>query len=172
MYFGGDFSGLVLQEIREYRSLAYTARAKFNTPALKGKEAYFSGYVGTQADKTIDVIQVFDSLIHHMPAKSERTKMIQQYLLQSSISSRPHFRNLSEQIIKWQNQGFETDPAQYKREAYEKMSFGDIQEFYTANLASKPVVICIVGDKNQIDMKKLSTYGKLVFLKESRLYSK
>lgn len=172
MYFGGDFSGLVLQEIREYRSLAYTAGAKYSTPALRGKEAYFTGYVGTQADKTIDAIAVFDTLIHYMPAKTERTKMIQQYLLQSSISNRPHFRNLSEQIVKWQYQGFETDPAQYKREAYLKMSFSDIQDFYNKNLAAKPVVICIVGDKSQIDMKKLSTYGKLVYIKENSLFSK
>jgi len=172
MYFGGDFSGLVLQEIREYRSLAYTAGAKYSTPVLEGKEAYFTGYVGTQADKTIDAIEVFDTLIRYMPAKTERTKMIQQYLLQSSISNRPHFRNLSEQIVKWQYQGFETDPAQFKREAYEKMSFSDIQDFYTKNLAAKPVVICIVGNKSQIDMKKLSKYGKLVFVKEKSLFSK
>ncbi len=172
LYFGGDFSGLVLQEIREFRSLAYTAAAKFTTPALKSKEAYFAGYVGTQADKTLEAVEVFDTLIRYMPAKPERVTMIKQYLLQSSISNRPHFRSLSEQIVKWENQGYTVDPAQYKRDAYENMSFENIQAFYSKNLAAKPVAICIVGDKSKIDMKKLSTYGKLIFVKESSLYSK
>jgi len=105
MYFGGDFSGLVLQEIREYRSMAYTAGARFNPPVLKGKEAYFAGYVGTQADKTLDAIVVFDSLIRFMPVKEERTEMIRDYLLQSSISQRPPFRYHSETLIRLTNQG-------------------------------------------------------------------
>ncbi|MFH1121016.1 MAG: insulinase family protein [Bacteroidota bacterium] len=172
MYFGGDFSGLVLQEIRESRSLAYTAGARFSTPVLKGKESYFAGYVGTQADKTIEAMTVFDTLIRFMPIKSERTKMIQQYLMQSSLSERPSFRKLSEALTGWKNMGFENDPAQYYREAYEKLSFDNIEGFYKNHLQGKPVVICIVGDKNRIDTDKLSKFGKLVYLKESSLFSK
>jgi len=172
LYFGGDFSGLVLQEIRESRSLAYTADAKFSTPALKNKEFYFAGYVGTQADKTIEAMTVFDSLIRFMPLKAERTKMIQQYLMQSSLSDRPTFRNLSESATGWQNMGFDKDPAQYYRKAYEKLSFDDIEGFYKNHLQGKPVVICIVGDENRIDVDALSKFGKLVYVKESVLFSK
>jgi predicted Zn-dependent peptidase len=172
MYFGGGFSGLVLQEIRESRSLAYTAGARFSTPVLKGKESYFAGYVGTQADKTIEAMTVFDSLIRFMPVKAERTKMIQQYLMQSSLSDRPTFRNLSESVTGWQNMGFDKDPAQYYREAYETLSFDDIEGFYKEHLQGKPVVICIVGDKNRVDIDKLSKFGKLVYVKESSIFSK
>jgi predicted Zn-dependent peptidase len=170
MYFGGDFSGLVLQEIREYRSLAYTAGARFGVPALRGKESYFTAYVGTQADKTLDALGVFDTLIHHMPMKEERTAMIRQYLLQSSVTERPGFRTLSVQVLRWQNQGFTYDPARYKRDAYEKLSFDNIRNFYQANLAVKPLAIGIVGDKKKIDLDKLSNYGKLIFVKESSLF--
>lgn len=172
LYFGGDFSGLVLQEIREYRSLAYSAGAKFKTPQLKGKEAYFAGYVGTQADKTIEAMGVFDTLIRQMPLKKDRLKMIRQYLMLSSVGDKPDFRNLSEQMVNWKNQGYETDPVQYKREAYENMSFDNILGFYKNYLAGKPVAICIVGDKSRIDTNKLSKFGKLVFVKESSLFSK
>lgn len=172
MYFGGDFSGLVLQEIREYRSLAYTAGARFVPPVLKGKETCFSGYVGTQADKTLEAMVVFDTLMHHMPIKSERTKMIREYLMQSSVSDRPGFRNLSEHMIRWQNLGFTMDPAKYLRDAYENLEFEKINEFYQKHLESKPVVICIVGDKRRIDMEQLGRFGKVVFVKESSLFSK
>ncbi len=170
MYFGGDFSGLVLQEIREYRSMAYTAGARFGAPPLKGKEAFFVGYVGTQADKTLDAITVFDSLIRFMPEKKERLPMIQQYLLQSSISERPAFRNLSEALVKWQQQGYSEDPARLKRKAYQTLEFESIVRFYKQHLATKPVVICIVGDKRRIDMEKLRTFGKLILLQEDSLF--
>lgn len=172
LYFGGDFSGLVLQEIREYRSMAYRAGAKFVTPLLKGKETYFIGNIGTQADKTIEAITVFDSLVRFMPSKAERTEMIQQYLMLSATSKRPHFRDLSEQITAWQKQGFQTDPVQVKQKAYENLKFDNIEQFYKNNLAKKPVVICIVGDKNQINTKELNKFGKMVFVKESELFSK
>lgn len=171
LYFGGDFSGLVLQEIREYRSMAYTAGARFGAPPLQGKEAFFTGYVGTQADKTLDAITVFDSLIRHMPEKKERLPMIRQYLLQSSISERPAFRNLSESMLKWQQQGFESDPARIKRPTYQSLEFDHISGFYRRNLADKPVVICIVGDKRRIDMDKLRTFGKVIVLEEKTLFS-
>lgn len=172
LYFGGDFSGLVLQEIRESRSMAYSAGAKYADPLLKGKEKYFMGKIGTQADKTIGAITIFDSLVRFMPAKPERTKMIRQYLNNSSLSKRPHFRDLSAQIIGWQNQGFETDPAFIKQKAYENLKFDDIQQFYASNLKDKPMVICIVGDKKRINTKELEKFGRVVFIKEKELFGK
>ncbi len=152
--------------------MAYRAGAKFVTPLLKGKETYFIGNIGTQADKTIEAITVFDSLVRFMPSKAERTEMIQQYLMLSATSKRPHFRDLSEQITAWQKQGFQTDPVQVKQKAYENLKFDNIEQFYKNNLAKKPVVICIVGDKNQINTKELNKFGKMVFVKESELFSK
>jgi hypothetical protein len=150
--------------------MAYSAGAKYVDPLLKGKERYFTGKIGTQADKTIEAITIFDSLVRHMPAKPERTKMIQQYLSNSSLSKRPHFRDLSAQILGWQNQGYETDPAFIKQKAYENLKFDDIQQFYASNIADKPMVICIVGDKKRINTKALEKFGKVVYVKEKELF--
>jgi len=38
IYFGGGFSGLVLQEIREYRSMAYSAGAKYKKSGIGNKK--------------------------------------------------------------------------------------------------------------------------------------
>lgn len=172
LYFGGDFSGLVLQEIRESRSMAYSAGAKYVEPPLKGKEKYFMGKIGTQADKTIQAITIFDSLVRHMPAKTERMDMIRQYLTNSTPSKRPHFRELSAEILGWQNQGFETDPAFTKLKAYENLKFDDIQQFYASNIQDKPMVICVVGDKKRVDTKELEKFGKVAFIKEKELFGK
>jgi predicted Zn-dependent peptidase len=172
LYFGGDFSGLVLQEIREYRSLAYTAGAGFSTPSMKDKPSDFNGYVGTQADKTIEALTVFNDLIRSMPEKADRFDMIRQYLLLSALTKRPDFRNLSKTVNQWQRQGFDKDPLKWKLEQYAAMNFRDISAFYEENLKSKPMVYAIVGDPSKLDLKEIAKFGKVVKVKEAELFGK
>jgi zinc protease len=171
-YFGGGFSGLVIQEIREYRSMAYTAGAWYTIPDLAGKRSSFIGYVGTQADKTVEAIQVFDSLICFMPEKKDRIETIRSSLVQESYADRPDFRDLTESFVSWKLKGFYEDPAKYKLDAYKKLTFDDIVKFYQTNIKDKPVVICIVGDKKRLNMKDIAKFGKVVELKEKILFNK
>jgi len=171
LYFGGDFSGLVLQEIREYRSLAYTAGAGYKTPNILGKENYFIGYVGTQADKTLTALEVFNGLLTDMPQKPDRIDMIKKYLTLSSITAKPDFRNISEYIVKMENKGFNNDPVEYKMSDYQNMTFEQIQKFYEDNIKGKPITFAIVGDKKRIDMKELEKYGKIITVKEKELFN-
>jgi zinc protease len=73
-YFGGGFSGLVLKEIREFRSMAYSAGAIHRRPSNHGSPFVFSGYIGTQADKTIEAIDIFMNLVRNMPEKEEKLR--------------------------------------------------------------------------------------------------
>ncbi|MFH0866925.1 MAG: insulinase family protein, partial [Bacteroidota bacterium] len=171
-YFGGGFSGLVVQEIREYRSMAYSAGASYSIPLLPGKRSSFIGYIGTQADKTVEAIQVFDSLVRYMPEKKERIETIRSSLVQEAYASRPDFRELSEKFVGWKLKGYFEDPSKYKLEAYKNLTFDDILKFYTNNIKGKPVVICLVGDKKRLDMKDIARFGKIVEIKESTLFKK
>jgi len=169
-YFGGGFSGLVLQEVREYRSLAYSAGAKYAIPQQSGKDAVFYGYIGTQSDKTLEAISIFDSLIRNMPLKTERINLIKEYLVQSSIAGHPDFRNLSQSIAKWKLLGYKNDPSEVKIPVYYELTFDDIKKFFDQNLKSKPMVIGIVGDAKQIDKKQLTKYGKVTVIKKKAIF--
>ena len=171
-YFGGGFSGLVIQEVREFRSLAYTAAASYSIPLLPQKRSSFIGYIGTQADKTVDAINVFDSLVINMPEKKDRIENIRNSLVQEAFANRPDFRDLSEKYIEWKLKGYNEDPAQYKLDAYKKLTFDDILNFYKTNIKGKPIVICIVGDEKRLKMADIAKFGKVVTLKESELYKK
>lgn len=172
LYFGGDFSGLVLQEIREYRSMAYAAGAKYKIPSKSGKESLFMGYIGTQSDKTIEAIQVFDSLVRFMPQKKERWSYMINYLVKSSLIDKPNFRDLSENITRWKLLGYQHDPSQGKIPMFYEMKFEDMYSFYTENIQKKPMVITIVGDAKRIDLKSLSKYGKVNKIKKEIVFSK
>ena len=50
-------SALVFQEIREFRSLAYSAYGVYQVPWYLDGEGYFRGYMGTQTDKTVDAMK-------------------------------------------------------------------------------------------------------------------
>ncbi|MFA8434959.1 MAG: M16 family metallopeptidase [Marinifilaceae bacterium] len=171
-YFGGGFSGLVLQEIREYRSLAYSAGAYYVKPEMDGEYNYFMGMIGTQADKTLDAIKVFYDLKKDMPQMPERMSYIKPYLAQQVITSFPNFRNLSASVKAWERLGYEKDPSVYTSQKIKELSFADIYQFYKLNIQNKSMVTMIVGDRSKIDMSELSKYGKIKFLKEKELYTK
>ncbi|MCL3781027.1 insulinase family protein [Prolixibacteraceae bacterium JC049] len=172
MYFGGGFSGLALQEIREYRSLAYTAFANYITPSKEGFSTLFLGYIGTQADKTTEAITVFNELVRDMPQKPERMEMINDFLVQSAISSQPSYRELSEMMVEWRLKGFNADPNEELLPEYKKLKFDDIVKFWEKNIKDKPIAIGIVADKKSLDLKKLRKFGKIIEVKESNIFSK
>jgi len=169
-YFGGGFSGLVLQEIREYRSLAYGAGAVYRLPNKIGKPSYFMGYVGTQTDKTSEALEVFMDLVRNMPEKTERIKIIKPYLEQSALAQNPGFRDLSSYVFSLKQKGFTDDPAKLFKSDYQNLNFADITEFYNKSIKEKPMVITIVGNKKKLDYKNLSKYGNVINVNEKDLY--
>ena len=169
-YFGGGFSGLVLQEIREYRSMAYSAGAKYIVPRKEGINSILYGMIGTQADKTLGAIEIFNGLIREMPKKTERADMIRYFLIESALSATPAFRELSTSIEDWKTRGYTQDPRIENVQKYENLTFDDINNFYIKNIKSKPMVIAIVGDKKSIDMNELKKYGKIIVIKEKDLF--
>lgn len=171
-YFGGGFSGLALQEIREYRSLAYSAGAWYASPAHAGLNNYFIGMIGTQADKTLDAMKVFYDLKKNMPEKPERMSFIQPYLAQTCITARPAFRDLTFSISAWKELGYTSDPSILIDEKAKNMTFDDISNFYKRNIKNQAIVTMIVGDKSKINMNELGKYGKIQFIKEKSLYTK
>jgi zinc protease len=171
-YFGNDMSSLVFQEIREFRSLAYSAYANYSPARLKGKNNFFKGYIGCQSDKTMDAMEAMLSLINDMPEKTEREIVVRSALLQSSMSARPDFRNLISATQRWKELGYKDDPNRIKSEVYKEINFDHIRDVYTNNIKGKPVTITIVGNGKSIDQKKLSQYGKVISVKEKDLFVK
>ena len=170
-YFGRGFSGLVMQEIREYRSMAYTAYGYYTNPYKKASVSSLIGYVGCQADKSLGAIEVMDSLITQMPKKPERIDMIRNKLYLEIQSAYPDFRDVPEKIAKYKKLGIKEDPNRAAIKIYKELSFDDIYSFWRKNIEKKPVVITIYGDKKKIDIKELNQYGKFIELKKKDIYN-
>lgn len=169
-YFSGGFNGIVLQELREKHSFAYSAGANYSIPVHPENPAYLIGYIGTQADKTADAVAEFVKLIKEMPEKPERIDNIKDYLVQSSKSSRPGYRNLSQNVELWKMKGYDTDPNKLLIPEYEKLSFDDILSFYSDEIKNTPITIAIVGNKKEIDMDKLESIAKIQKISVNKIY--
>ncbi len=171
-YFSGGFSGLVLNEIREKRSMAYTAYGYFQRPRLQSRNAGFFGYVGTQSDKVADALDVYFDLMQHMPAYEDNIESVRTVLRQSMLSNKPTFRTKSQCMTDWNRLGYAIDPATLQIRQVQKLKFQDIMDFYAAHMQNQPVRVLIVGDPKLIDLKRIEkTYGKVKKLNRSKLFS-
>ena len=169
-YFGGGFNGLVLQELRELRSFAYTASANYNTPPVPNRNSMFTGYIGTQGDKTLGAVNEFLNLINSMPQYPERMGNIKDYLNQATVSSSPTKRQLTQVVENWMQAGYTEDPRIKLVDGYNATSFEDVLEFYNQKLKNKPIAIAILVNKKMIDNKQLKTLGKVVNLNSSKIF--
>lgn len=171
-YFSGGFSGLVLNEIREKRSMAYTAYGYFQRPRVQGRNAGFVGYVGTQSDKVADALDVYYDLMQHMPAYADNIESVRTALRQSLLSNKPTFRTKSQRMTDWNRLGYAIDPATLQIRQVQKLKFQDIMDFYATHMQNLPVRMLIVGDPKLIDLKRIEkTYGKVKKLNKNKLFS-
>ena len=170
-YFGRGMGSLVFQEIREFRSLAYSCRASYNRPFFNGKKGYFRGYIGCQADKSLEAISVFKDLALNMPEKPERLEQIKSGLIKGINSNRPRFRSYPSWVSGWMKRGYTDDPRKKRVDYFETMSFDEIVTFQKDNISGRPMAITILTDEKRVDMEKLKEYGEIITLKKKDIFN-
>jgi len=171
-YFGGSFNGLVMQEIREYNSMAYTAAGTILTSGYDGKNQGLVGYIGTQNDKAMDAISLFLSLLEDLPKHPERFESIRSYLLQDALVKQPSDRYLSSSVAEWRRCGYTQDPAVTRLPQIKALTFDDIVSYYEKYIKGRPIAIGVVGSPKAMNAKQLSKFGKVVQMGEKDLFNK
>ena len=154
-YMSGGFTGIIMNEIRVKRSMAYTAYGVDATPAVTGKECYFYGYVGTQSDKVVDAINVYMDILENMPKDSTQLVALKAALKQAQQTAKPSMRGKASTFEYWQRLGYNDDPAKVNAAAIDNLTFNDIEKFYEDNIKGKPVTIILMGDPKKIDKKAI-----------------
>ncbi len=170
-YFSGSFNGLMMNEIREKRSMAYYASAMVATPAMPGNPTYLYGHLGTQNDKVNEAMEVFMGLLLNMPENPDRIDNIKSYLRQEALTTHPDFRDKAQYLRICQRMGYQGDPARENLPKIDALTFDDIVNFYKQNIQGKKYSIGIIGNPKLIDTKALEKYGKVVKLNERKLFN-
>lgn len=160
-YMSGSMAGVIFQEIRELRSLGYSAFANFSYSPTHLRKAFLWGFLGTQSDKTIEGCQAMSDLLLHFPNKPEKFEMAKTSRLQMNAANYIDFREIPAVVISWEKQGYNQDPREEAMEKLSAISYENLNDFHQKFINNRPMVITIAGDKKRIDMKKLSTMGTI-----------
>ena len=168
-YFGTDMYSIIFQEIREFRSLGYTAYANYLYDYLERKPGNLFGFLGTQSDKTLDGMNAFKDLIVDMPVRMEKFNASKEALLKSRASDYIGFRSMPSYVHNWMKQGYDHDPRGEYTNIIRNASFDDVQSFYNRMIKGRPVVIMMSGNEKKIDKKELGKFGTVTKLKYKQI---
>ncbi len=158
-YFGGGMSGIVFQELREARALAYSAWARYFNGNRKGDQNLLAGSIACQPDKTIEAVEAFIDLIDNMPVTPERFEEARTSILNRYRTSKIGFRRVLGSVRSWERLGVPVDPRKSRFERIQAADMDDMLGFYGKNLKNRVKLISIVGDKNKIDLAALEKFG-------------
>ncbi len=176
-YFGGGMSSILFQEVREFRSMAYSAssysRGRPRIIAANSPLA-FGAIVGTQGDKAMQAISLVDSLIRHMPISENNFERARQNNINSLSTNFPSFRDIGITIGNQRRLGYTTDSNAGWTAAFQATTLKDMETFYHSNIQhnERHRALLIVGNKKRLNMDELSNYGKVIELREKDIRKK
>ena len=176
-YFGGGMSSVLFQEVREFRSMAYTtgARLLYRTRLLHpNSPVSLFTVTGTQGDKTMNAVALVDSLFNNMPIMEKTFEAVRQEAINEIYSDFPSFRTMGMRIAALRKAGYTTDNNTGLAALLRNASLDDMRTFYESHVKNNGNhrVIGIVGNKKKLDLEALAKYGEVVILKEKDLFRK
>lgn len=176
-YIGGGMSSVLFQEVREFRSMAYSTGSMFRARPLRkypNSPTAFLSVVGTQGDKAMSAISLVDSLLRSMPLNEHNFTVARQEMINNVDTKFPSFREIGETIalIRWK--GYDADPNSKVVELANAVTFDDMINLYKSSIQNHQShrVLGIVGNVKKLDMKALENYGKVVMVKQEDVYRK
>jgi len=162
-YFGSGLSSIVFQEIRESKSLAYSAFASYSMASEEGGPDYTMAYVGTQANKLEQAVNAMMELMNDMPEAQEQFNQAKEATLKQIAAER-----ITKSDIFWTYEGLKKRGItnDYREEMYqtvENMTFDDLKTFFNENIKGQDYNVAVIGNKKDLDFEAL---GKLGTVKE------
>ena len=154
-YFGGGMNGIVFQEMREARGLAYHASSYYMTPSKKGHPEYFFTYIITQNDKMMDCVGHFREILDKMPQSEAAFKIAKEGLTKQMASQRTTKFGVIRAYLSAKKQGYDFDPNKKIYEDLQALTLKDIADFEQKQMANKTGCYYILGNEKELDIKAL-----------------
>ena len=169
-YFGNGMNGIVFQEMREARGLAYSASADDVEPRQKDETELFGRFIITQNDKVIDALTHFDEITDNMPVSEAAFNIAKEGLLAQLRTQRFTGQRVLRYWESLQDVGLNTD---IRRDLFNKvqdMTLADVTRYQQQNLKSRSYYTCVLGDESQLDMDALARWGRIVRLTTEEIF--
>lgn len=160
-YFGSGLSSIVFQEIRESKSLAYSAWSNYSTARKKDDSNYVMAYIGTQANKMPEAVNAMMALMSDMPEAKEQFNAAKEATLKKLAAGRITKSSIFWNYERLQKLGINKDNREEMYNAIKDMKMEDLSNFFNKNIKGESYNIMVVGNKKDIDFKALKKLGKV-----------
>lgn len=160
-YFGTGMNGIVFQELRETRGLAYNASARYTTPSRVGGTESLQANIISQNDKMMDCVKAFNSIIDEMPQSDKAFELAKQASMKRISTERTTKFGIINAYLQARRLGLDFDIKERIYNALPKITLKEMVEFEKQAMAKKPLRYLILGDEKNLDMKGLEKIGKI-----------
>lgn len=167
-YFGRGLSSIVFQEIRESKSLAYSAYVSYAANSELNHPDYITTYIGTQPDKLQIAVDTMSELMAELPEVPAQFENARNAALKQISSARITRTNIFFNTLRLKKLNIFHD---FRKDIYqqiESLAFEDVKEFYNNYIKSVQFNTAIIGKKENLNMDAVTQMGtfKEVTLKD------
>ena len=158
-YFGRGLSSIVFQEIRESKSLAYSAYVSYANNSELNRPDYITTYIGTQANKLPQAVNAMDELMANLPQVPAQFENAKNAALKQIASGRINRTNIFFNQLNLKKLGIDYDLRKDIYAEIEKLTLADVTNFYNAEVKPLKYNTAIIGKKENLDMAAMSKMG-------------
>ena len=128
-YFGSGLSSIVFQEIRESKSLAYSAYTLYSNARDKNKHNYVMAYIGTQANKLPEAVDALNDLMNNMPKAENQFQNSKVSALKKISTSRYTKSDIFFYWLSLKDRGINYDINKDIYKETQNMTMNDLEQF-------------------------------------------
>jgi predicted Zn-dependent peptidase len=169
-YFGGGMNGIVFQEMREARGLAYSAGASYSSPNKPDRSYYLKTMIATQTDKLADANTAFAEILNNMPKSEKAFKLAKESILSNIRTDRILRESVFWDYLKAKEFGYDYDSRKDVFEKVNNITLTDVEAFQEKYVKNRSYTYCILGDTADIDINVLNTLGKVQKLTQEEIF--
>lgn len=158
-YFGRGLSSIVFQEIRESKSLAYSAYVSYASNGELNHPDYVTTYIGTQANKLPQAVKAMDELMANLPQVPAQFENAKNAALKQIASGRINRTNIFFNQMNLKKLGIDYDLRKDMYAEIEKLTLADVTNFYNNEVKPMKYNTAIIGKKENLDMSAINKMG-------------
>ncbi|MBS7333371.1 MAG: insulinase family protein [Weeksellaceae bacterium] len=160
-YFGGGLSSIVFQEIRESKSLAYSARSSYSNGTKKGDYNYVRANIGTQANKLPQAVDAMLDLMNDMPKAESQFENSKQAALKQIATKRYTKSNVFFYWLSLQDRGLNYDINKDIYNQTSTLTIDKLDQFFQKHIKGQKFNVGLIGKKESLDWKAVNKLGEV-----------
>ncbi|MEG0760996.1 insulinase family protein [Chryseobacterium sp.] len=158
-YFGRGLSSIVFQEIRESKSLAYSAYVSYSPNSELYHPDYVTSYIGTQPDKLQIAVDTMSDLMSELPEIPAQFENARNAALKQIASTRITRTNIFFNTLRLQKLGVNYDIRKDVYNQIEDLDFNEMKNFYDNNVKTLNFNTALMGNRESINQEAIEKMG-------------